>query len=199
MLRRPPRSTRPDTLFPSTTLFRSLGNAGDLPARSQAARLHYLVGEDVHRSAAREPHRILKRADALVRHDLDAEAFADPLQTVEIPALYRLFAQADSTIDPRRNPPVGGRLIPHLVETDSHLRAACQRLGAFYGTLDVCLRRLCPTLELEYLRGIAGDHVLGFGDVGIRLAGRQCPTDLAAVANHATEQGVDGCVKRFRS
>src|SRR3546814_1753297 len=50
-----------------------LGNAGDLPARSQAARLHYLVGEDVHRSAAREPHRILKRADALVRHDLDAE------------------------------------------------------------------------------------------------------------------------------
>src|SRR3546814_7812182 len=38
-----------------------LGNAGDLPARSQAARLHYLVGEDVHRSAAREPHRILKR------------------------------------------------------------------------------------------------------------------------------------------
>src|SRR3546814_1440662 len=64
-----------------------LGNAGDLPARSQAARLHYLVGEDVHRSAAREPHRILKRADALVRHDLDAEAFADPLQTVEIPAL----------------------------------------------------------------------------------------------------------------
>src|SRR3546814_11540267 len=110
MLRRPPRSTRPDTLFPSTTLFRSLGNAGDLPARSQAARLHYLVGEDVHRSAAREPHRILKRADALVRHDLDAEAFADPLQTVEIPALYRLFEQADSTIDQRRNPPVGGRL-----------------------------------------------------------------------------------------
>src|SRR3546814_456786 len=87
---------------------------------------------------------------------------------------------------------VGGRLIPHLVEIYSHLRAACQRLGDFYGTLDVCLRRLCPTFELEYLRGLAGDHVLGFGDVGIRLAGRQCPTDLAAVANHAPEQGVDG-------
>src|SRR3546814_12701851 len=53
------------------------------------------------------------------------------------------------------------------------------------------------TLFRSYLRGLAGDHVLGFGDFGIRLAGRQCPTDLAAVANHATEQGVDGCVKRF--
>src|SRR3546814_15439749 len=53
------------------------------------------------------------------------------------------------------------------------------------------------TTLFRSLRGLAGDHVLGFGDVGIRLAGRQCPTDLAAVANHATEQGVDGCVKRF--
>src|SRR3546814_8373692 len=30
MIRRPPRSTRTDTLFPYTTLFRSLGNLGGL-------------------------------------------------------------------------------------------------------------------------------------------------------------------------
>src|SRR3546814_3427332 len=30
MIRRPPRSTRTDTLFPYTTLFRSLGTANDL-------------------------------------------------------------------------------------------------------------------------------------------------------------------------
>src|SRR3546814_14835403 len=35
MTRRPPRSTRTDTLFPYTTLFRSLGN--ELPHRSAAA------------------------------------------------------------------------------------------------------------------------------------------------------------------
>src|SRR3546814_20464545 len=29
MIRRPPRSTRTDTLFPDTTLFRSLGDVGD--------------------------------------------------------------------------------------------------------------------------------------------------------------------------
>src|SRR3546814_12447759 len=31
MIRRPPRSTRTDTLFPYTTLFRSPANAGGLP------------------------------------------------------------------------------------------------------------------------------------------------------------------------
>src|SRR3546814_4025567 len=32
MIRRPPRSTRTDTLFPYTTLFRSIGRDGQLPA-----------------------------------------------------------------------------------------------------------------------------------------------------------------------
>src|SRR3546814_21019240 len=32
MIRRPPRSTRTDTLFPSTTLFRSAGRAGSFPS-----------------------------------------------------------------------------------------------------------------------------------------------------------------------
>src|SRR3546814_5311235 len=33
MIRRPPRSTRTDTLFPYTTLFRSLGDAPEIAAR----------------------------------------------------------------------------------------------------------------------------------------------------------------------
>src|SRR3546814_14235595 len=36
MLRRPPRSTRTDTLFPYTTLFRSLAGAGPEAAQEQA-------------------------------------------------------------------------------------------------------------------------------------------------------------------
>src|SRR3546814_17956894 len=39
MLRRPPRSTRTDTLFPYTTLFRSLSLAGDPEARSETSPL----------------------------------------------------------------------------------------------------------------------------------------------------------------
>src|SRR3546814_3207637 len=35
MIRRPPRSTRTDTLFPYTTLFRSCRASGDLPDRAR--------------------------------------------------------------------------------------------------------------------------------------------------------------------
>src|SRR3546814_8789267 len=51
MIRRPPRSTRTDTLFPYTTLFRSGRAAGDgggvfLGIQALARRFH---GEDIHR------------------------------------------------------------------------------------------------------------------------------------------------------
>src|SRR3546814_14659155 len=53
MIRRPPRSTRTDTLFPYTTLFRSTGRE-DHPG----PRLHlYGRGAERGRSLAREPSR----------------------------------------------------------------------------------------------------------------------------------------------
>src|SRR3546814_20059236 len=39
MMRRPPRSTRPDTLFPYTTLFRSLSAPRDLPQAERRGRI----------------------------------------------------------------------------------------------------------------------------------------------------------------
>src|SRR3546814_5494370 len=44
MIRRPPRSTRTDTLFPYTTLFRSLELAGDPDAFARAAEELTAVG-----------------------------------------------------------------------------------------------------------------------------------------------------------
>src|SRR3546814_19694888 len=47
MIRRPPRSTRTDTLFPYTTLFRSAGGslpAGDHPLHWQEARADRIAG-----------------------------------------------------------------------------------------------------------------------------------------------------------
>src|SRR3546814_15784020 len=57
MIRRPPRSTRTDTLFPYTTLFRSVmaGELPDLPAFLQIPQAHQLV------TAARE--RIAPRSE----------------------------------------------------------------------------------------------------------------------------------------
>src|SRR3546814_4784373 len=45
MIRRPPRSTRTDTLFPYTTLFRSPAPAGDPGARAQERRHRSLYDE----------------------------------------------------------------------------------------------------------------------------------------------------------
>src|SRR3546814_4836574 len=48
MIRRPPRSTRTDTLFPYTTLFRSPQGVGELPRRArqrEAAAREFLTGE----------------------------------------------------------------------------------------------------------------------------------------------------------
>src|SRR3546814_6324142 len=55
MIRRPPRSTRTDTLFPYTTLFRSAGSGRDALQRAQGAAERRLGGavdlgqRDVHR------------------------------------------------------------------------------------------------------------------------------------------------------
>src|SRR3546814_1525682 len=48
MIRRPPRSTRTDTLFPYTTLFRSICAAGQLlPARSGAVARWIRTGQRI--------------------------------------------------------------------------------------------------------------------------------------------------------
>src|SRR3546814_8484568 len=51
MIRRPPRSTRTDTLFPYTTLFRSIDVLGN-PGKSQLHGSHRLTGQ--HRPAAEQ-------------------------------------------------------------------------------------------------------------------------------------------------
>src|SRR3546814_2622965 len=69
MIRRPPRSTRTDTLFPYTTLFRSL------PARA------HLVGET---RAARGPRRRARGADPALRSERSEE------HTSELQSLMRI-------------------------------------------------------------------------------------------------------------
>src|SRR3546814_14244342 len=69
MIRRPPRSTRTDTLFPYTTLFRSLAReAGDA-----AQHIERLLAGDEHprqpierRLRVRPAHRLVQRRDEIV-------------------------------------------------------------------------------------------------------------------------------------
>src|SRR3546814_2671980 len=56
MIRRPPRSTRTDTLFPYTTLFRSAAGAAQCGARSLGTERHRAEGPD-RRSRQAAQHR----------------------------------------------------------------------------------------------------------------------------------------------
>src|SRR3546814_3052220 len=75
MLRRPPRSTRTDTLFPYTTLFRSvLSRAGALLARDlgeEGAPLpHQLVDPGLHRCSVDRSHLELRQAERTEQAEL---------------------------------------------------------------------------------------------------------------------------------
>src|SRR3546814_3732176 len=69
MIRRPPRSTRTDTLFPYTTLFRSLRRADRRPA---GRHRQYRTDRDDGEARSRISARRLSRADAegIVRRGL---------------------------------------------------------------------------------------------------------------------------------
>src|SRR3546814_9005234 len=88
MLRRPPRSTRTDTLFPYTTLFRSMdqvGFEGDLPAF-----LHFLRTDP--QFYAKTPQELLDRA-AWIAKRFDGKAaqyFRSEEHTSELQSLMRI-------------------------------------------------------------------------------------------------------------
>src|SRR3546814_11186287 len=67
MIRRPPRSTRTDTLFPYTTLFRSAIERLSQQHRTHTLDIHHLVGEAV----AHHPVRSWERAEHHERHFVD--------------------------------------------------------------------------------------------------------------------------------
>src|SRR3546814_1973524 len=83
MIRRPPRSTRTDTLFPYTTLFRSHIGPGNRQDRSRA------IGRGGHRMAVRVTRiagkeRRQMRADADRAHARPAAAVRDAEGLVEV-------------------------------------------------------------------------------------------------------------------
>src|SRR3546814_12186934 len=67
MLRRPPRSTRTDTLFPYTTLFRSEAVADAVEAAARQADLGMFVGDVADRVGERAQRRVHPRL--VVRRD----------------------------------------------------------------------------------------------------------------------------------
>src|SRR3546814_2582995 len=83
MIRRPPRSTRTDTLFPYTTLFRSAAQEGDAQrAAVTAGRAH--LGEIVDRFQQDVAHllRLPSPEGARLTEDLRSEEHTSELQSL---------------------------------------------------------------------------------------------------------------------
>src|SRR3546814_8408691 len=70
MLRRPPRSTRTDTLFPYTTLFRSLG---ELVIQADRASVAQSLGGDPARAMAAPKHALQRKLLEGLRYLLKEE------------------------------------------------------------------------------------------------------------------------------
>src|SRR3546814_14492981 len=101
MIRRPPRSTRTDTLFPYTTLFRSPEYPGP-PLRRSPWALGSRPRVTVEKAAGEQPPLILQHADRVHRRHLRAGAAKHRGETGEVVVVrQRLEARAIE-------PPVGG-------------------------------------------------------------------------------------------
>src|SRR3546814_4404794 len=83
MLRRPPRSTRTDTLFPFTTLFRSAVLHLDM-------RLAGAIGGDHHFGAVGGRNRSLAPGEAQRRHILGVDLHRSEEHTSELQSLMRI-------------------------------------------------------------------------------------------------------------
>src|SRR3546814_390620 len=88
MIRRPPRSTRTDTLFPYTTLFRSVQIRFDAHTEFEAAVLAHPAVVECHTTAGESDYllKIFARSadhlDELLRHNLSKLPGVQRLKTV---------------------------------------------------------------------------------------------------------------------
>src|SRR3546814_13247744 len=76
MIRRPPRSTRTDTLFPYTTLFRSLHRRGAYSRSAASARRPYALGDDDQLRARPDRWRLRRPASSGILGSRLGPAFA---------------------------------------------------------------------------------------------------------------------------
>src|SRR3546814_12419992 len=93
-IRRPPRSTRTDTLFPYTTLFRSQGVAGDDRGPGLREAQLYLVGDAFDAGAAGDQAVLVLAfgAEPRRRHDMTAMVAGERSEehTSELQSLMRI-------------------------------------------------------------------------------------------------------------
>src|SRR3546814_3932392 len=91
MIRRPPRSTRTDTLFPYTTLFRSVGRLREKPGQQQAVAFAARQAGNRRARAFGGEQEILQVADDVFLAAVDGDRLARSEEhTSELQSLMRI-------------------------------------------------------------------------------------------------------------
>src|SRR3546814_9117180 len=129
MNRRPPGSTRTDTLFPYTTLFRSIGTFARLPEAEALAAANKRIGN------------ILKKAGDDVPATVDPTLLKEPAEAALAEAVEAVYAET-------------GRALAHgdYVDALAHLARLRPRVDAFFDEArvnvdDAPLRNNRPALQ----------------------------------------------------
>src|SRR3546814_19314739 len=110
MIRRPPRSTRTDTLFPYTTLFRSGGALDGIERMDRRVDLH-------------------RRAEQRLGTDLDARAVENDAAGVDVDAVAQMGVHAVGAAERRFDEDVAAEAAEQAGEALA-LRRAFARVGA---------------------------------------------------------------------
>src|SRR3546814_6058159 len=95
MIRRPPRATRTDTLFPYTTLFRSRAHSAARPLSPRLSRNRRLPGLDLRRPSALDESQ--HRPDLVVR----SEEHTSELQSL-MRISYAVFCLKKKTLEKQK-------------------------------------------------------------------------------------------------
>src|SRR3546814_870959 len=179
MIRRPPRSTRTDTLFPYTTLFRSLAGASALQVVDGAAWQRSPSQQRSRTSLGDAPIEIVVHSSRRVaRLDgyrvLRAGAFSDVVQHSARPPRVRFD---DAVLDLAAQAPTDLAAIGVLADACGSRRTTAQRLLATIARRSRLRRRrwmvniladvaagTCSTLEHVYLDRVQRPHGLPQGN-----------------------------------
>src|SRR3546814_20710388 len=122
MIRRPPRSTRTDTLFPYTTLFRSGGSVGQLAPATQLDRAEdhqrtdHRANPDLRRGQAGQLAGGRQARDDFL-HAVLPRALAEAIAVQQVHARNRALQQAADDVDPETGT-VEGEHPPQADPTD---------------------------------------------------------------------------------
>src|SRR3546814_13570501 len=105
MIRRPPRSTRTDTLFPYTTLFRSMRQCGDRLADGGLAELRGQARAIACGRAQRLLNQRLLLAAQQLQHDVDRRPYLLHLHRADAAPTHRARPQPGRQRPPPPPPP----------------------------------------------------------------------------------------------